>query len=259
MRRLIWIPLSIILFTACGEETFIARRIKFRAFFIEQAVQIKFELDPKYILTASNTFEFDKLGVVFYKWTGQTATSEIGSTLFANPHNLNAGWPAKDFRRFPNGDSLPPSVPLGYLKNWQLVSEAIQPSLLYQAEPNVIAGGALTGVQFNLLPKKFLATQKFYTANHEVQATISVAGPTDRSQGGIYFLGNFGVNPFTVPPTQSKLLKIASDREWELTATEPLQIIRYGEIRASQFFSGCHELGCFFAGDTPSPLMEFAP
>ncbi|MDB5037196.1 MAG: hypothetical protein JWQ35_724 [Bacteriovoracaceae bacterium] len=222
--------------TGCGSDPFIAKKVKFRVLFSQKIVQVKFELNPTYNIKQTRNFAFDHLGTLFLNWTDQTQLTEIGANLTAEPATLQRSWPTKKIKSLPAGRNFPPSIPNGSLQSWSKGSNDFTANFFFQGTPQLIAGGALLSSQFNTLPKKFFATQRFFAANGDVQATISAAGPIGSNPGGIYLFGNFGVNPFSDTPSNSSAetlegfrpMEIAQDREWEIVATEPAQIVNAG-------------------------------
>lgn len=262
MNRIFRICGLMFVLSSCGQDAYIAKKVKFRVFFPEQTVQVKFEIDPQYRAVSTNTFTFESLGSLFIRKNSEI--TEVGANLRASPETLEHSWPTDSFKRFPNGSRLPPSVPSGELRKWSIQKPEISTDLLFQAKPNLIAGGGIRSDKFDFLPKEFLATQKFYTANLEVQATISVAGRVGEQPGGIYFFGNFGVNPFVIPDSENLRGEMSStisptDFEWELEATEPAWIAQFGELRAWQSSSDCLVPGCLFEGEKLLLLKGFAP
>ena len=224
--------------TSCGENPYIADKVKFRVIFSQRVAQVSFTLNSQYQLKTNKkiayTDDVNKLGIIFLKFTETPiVTSEVGSLIFGEPENLKLPWPTTVMKKLPNGKKLPPSIHKGELNGWSELDGEITYSFLHQAKPDLITGGSIQGTEFNALPKKFLATQRFLSANKEVEATISATGPTNDSQGGIYFFGNFGINPFEIfkeqlppkdgPPLQKWLALDANKDvvEWELIAEEP--------------------------------------
>jgi len=231
-----------VFFAGCGsDQPFIAEKVKFRVNFTQETIQVSFELNPDYQVKIQKTILYPDLGHVFIDWTEGLGRNELGSFLKADPSSLEKPWPVSEIIQFPNTSSLPTSVPSGRaLKQWALSDDRLRVSLLYAASPKLIAGGAILSDQFHAVPKNFLATQEFHAANGDVEATVSFAGPTKDSYGGLYFLGNFGVMPFTRTALKSKLLsqreyffitaENSEELSWEILADRPVSIVRPGNF-----------------------------
>lgn len=214
MRRAL-VCVALILSACSGKPIFIADQVRFRVQFAEETVQIAFDLKPEYELKASNEIEYDILGSLIITAATPETPTVIASKISANPQTLALPWPSLEMNRLPNGSRLPASVRKGPLLHWQKNDGPISISLMYQASPDLVTGGAILSDQFKDVPKNFVATQKFKAPNGDVIATISLLGPTKTSKGGILFLGNFGINPF--------------EAEQDLFAAEPAQIISKGD------------------------------
>jgi hypothetical protein len=226
-------PLLIVLssfLVGCGSNAIIADRVKYKPNFEKKTVQVSFEMNPLYSVKETRRFNFGNLGVVALKWNTETQVTEVGTLLSGDRDTLSKDWPTKLFPRFPNGKKLPPSVPKGSILEWKQVGEPLSVSLLYQASPLLIAGGAIQSAQFSKLPRKFLATQKFYTKNKDVQATISALGPTENSQGGLFYFANFQVNPFlSSEPDSTEMAHRVMNLEVLLESSGPAEVISWGE------------------------------
>lgn len=211
----------------CGHDPFIAQKVKFRVLFSQKIVQVKFDLSPEYRLKETRNINFDKLAKVFLN---TTTAGEMGTTLSANLESLHHEWPTNVWTQLPNGQDLPPSIPSKTVNAWIQPEEDSRTILFFQSEPQLIAGGSFSSHEFDALPKRFFATQKFYSTNHDVEATISVLGPEENRLGGVYFFGNFGINPFASESLAltSKTSELSKDLSWELQAREPAEVINWG-------------------------------
>ncbi len=256
MRSLIGYGLLVCSFTlsACGgKDAFIAEKVKFKALFAQQIIQVSFLMNPDYQIKQEHRYKFDRLGNIFLKWDDAQKTNELGSNLFANRDALSEPWPIQNLASLHNGTKLPDSVPYSSVNNWPQHGEGVSVSLIYQYQRDYIAGGSILSSQFGNLPANFIAEQNFRAANGDVIASLVVLGPTSTSYGGIYFFGNFGTDPFAgmTPgqglvaddrPLNSSILnnmKATSEGlEWEMDADSPLEILSYGRWSVfSKFFS----------------------
>lgn len=222
--------------SSCGEaDTYIADKVKFKVIFSSAMVQVSFQMNSKFQVAESVSQPFDPLGLVFLKWNQDLKFNEVGARFKANL--VNQMWPVTILNRFPNGERLP-----GYIRglnlNWWLQPHGDYPmGLVYYNQSILVGGGTISSSRLSFLPKNFLGTQHFRSVNGEVEATVSALGPTDTELGGIYFFANFGANPFrpdyqSSKPQDPRNLFDGADHpdvvEWEISATEPLQIIRRG-------------------------------
>lgn len=236
--------LAVLLFliaSGCSEkEAYIADHVKFRVFFSKQSVQVSFDLNKNYQITENLEVPFTEsnrtLGEVFIDYDAETHSSSIGTFLQSSADHQKTAWPVVWVSRFPNGRSFPESVPEGSVAAWlrRVNGESLEPQLMFRFDPSLVVGGSLSSPQFDALGEDFLATQHFRAANGDVEASISVAGPTKESKGGVYFFGNFGANPFSAQSTRpheaqglwtSDEVLERDEIVWTLQATEPAKII----------------------------------
>ncbi len=186
------LPILFLGLAGCGSDAFIAKKVKFKVLFAQKIVQIKFELNSEYQVKMTKSFPYDRLATSFLKWTSETQLMEIGTNLNGDPATLTSNWPTTNKKFFPNGKPWPQSVPSNGVNSWTQQENDIASELLFQGKPDLIAGGAFFSDQFNQLPKKFLATQRFFNTNGDVEALrrkFFGDGPADpfRGTGDGYF------------------------------------------------------------------------
>lgn len=234
MRLWILTILSLAL-SACGDEPYIADKVKFRVHLSRQLVEVSFDLSPAYKISRSERIPFGSLGVLSSLWNEESQINQISALLNASPETLQSTWPLVTAYRLPGNRRLPESIPSGAIKSWKVAPNDLSFSFMFQDTPLLIAGGGVQNAAFNSLPKKFYATQVFRAANGDVQASISALGPADGNEGGLFFFGNFGENPFSArQASPKKSLHAFGDEtvmEWELPAQEPLKIMNPGDLK----------------------------
>ena len=235
--KLFYLAIALLSLTisACGnQEFFIANKVKFKVSFEEKTVQVAFNLQKDYQIQSQKTVGYEDLGNTYLLWDENHQMNDIGSELAASENNLKAIWPTEDLKTFPNGKALPPATQDSILKTWKKSDEKMRWDFFYQSEPKLMNGGSILSTQFNSLPQEFLAVQNFRLKNGNVVASIAVMGPTEESMGGVFFVGNYGTNPYNA--TQESSFYAAADiptsSEWEIEASEPAQIISYGKFHS---------------------------
>lgn len=211
-----------LIFAGCGDaNNHIADQVKFRILFQTQEVKVSFVLNPKLSTSLIESFSFGSLGRLFIQGGNRT---EIGAIIHATPSNLkqqNYRWKSG----LPGNRSLPAAVPGVKIKE-ALEGDHRDKQLFFLEEPELVVGGAFEALSTWAIPKKFFATQTFKSPNGETEATLSLVGPTDYYQGGIFFFGNFGTNPFMGESTTTL------STEQILYAKEPLIVHTWGENRS---------------------------
>jgi len=209
---------------ACGEElASVAVSSELRVSFSQKLVQASFQLNDQYRIPLTKKIAFgnenETLAKVFVSYDEEKNKNEIGAVFSAEAiHKKN--WPTSEMTRFPNWSRLPKTVVSRKLNNWEIEQDEISVASLFQNEPQLIIGGAFLSSEFRALPLGFLGTQYFYDEYGNINASMTIAGPTLTASGGLYFLGNFGSNPFMVP-------ELMDSKRIHLTAL-PLEVQRQG-------------------------------
>jgi len=219
-----WWTIAFLALVGCGErEAFIAEKVEMNVHFSSKLVAVTFHLAQALQIPSSARVEFrnrdDQLSLLFVRST-DGAPTRLG-TVFSAAQMGSDQWPVDDFNRMPNLERLPQSVPTGGLKRWKLEQNDVTFLSLYQHEPRLITGGAIVSREFDFLSIGFFATQYFRDEFGNPTGSISLVGPTLLEPGGIYFLGNFDLNPFFV-------FGSAETKSIELKATEPAQVLNWG-------------------------------
>ncbi|MBN8553988.1 MAG: hypothetical protein J0L93_00920 [Deltaproteobacteria bacterium] len=229
--------------SACGsEEFFIADKVKFKVSFEEKTVQVAFDLQKDYQIKTQKTVDYESLGDTYLAWDEISSRNNIGSKLSASEDSLKNAWPTEELKLFPNGKALPPATGDSILKNWKKTDEKMRWDFFYQSEPKLMNGGSILSTQFDQLPKNFLAIQNFRLKNGNVIASIAVMGPTAESMGGLFFIGNYGSNPYSLQQDSpsdgfSISTNLSASNEWEMEAIEPAEIISYGKFYSMPILS----------------------
>lgn len=226
------------------EERMIAEQVSFRISFSKKLVRTSFRLHDQYRIPANQKVPFDELGLVEIK---DEALTSVETTLNANPEVLEDEWPTEIIKKLPGGTKLPRSIPQKVLYRWDQDNEGIQMQLLYQTEPQLIAGGAILSDQFSHLPNNFFASQYFKNSAGAITASISIAGPSENSLGGLYFFGNFGSNPFDTIDDDLRLSLLSepqADVVWVLEPEGPAEIESWGNWWEGffKFFSSLRDI-----------------
>jgi hypothetical protein len=217
--------------SGCGDqEFFIANKVKFKVSFEEESVQVSFDLQKDYQIRAEKIVPYENLGTTYITWDQEQLLNNVGSKLLASQNNLANAWPTEILKNLPNGADFPPAVGGATLHSWTKSDEKMQWDLAYQSMPKLLTGGSILSGQFDSLPKNFLATQNFKLRNGTVVASISLLGRTKKSKGGVFFIGNFGINPYEESSDSDKVKGMADVKpaEWEVAATEPAMILTRG-------------------------------
>ncbi len=266
LKQLGFTIIGLLIFSGCGSDFYVVNDLSFNVSFAKQQVQITYKIKPQYAFKYNQRFRFEQLGVVAVKWNEETKANELGALLNADPSILEKNWPSKEIVILPNKKKLPGSVKTKRILEWNQTGSALSGSLLYQKTPELIAGGAFIGGDFKDLPKGFFGTQKFREKNGSINATLSLAGPSENFEGGLFFFGNFGKNPFSKRSTEQAIAsKNIPDLVKTLYADEPFEILNYGEdtkekltILREKFSSGCPALQCPSLSGFFSPQSESA-
>lgn len=186
----------------CGEqEISVAESSELRVNFGQKLVQTSFLLNNQYRLPLTKRISFGRenetLARIFVNFDEAQNSNEIGA-IFSAESIQKKDWPTQEIKKFPNWTRLPKTVVFKKLNLWDQSDENLSVLSLYQNDPQLIIGGAFLSTEFNNLPIGFLGTQYFLDDYGSINASVTVTGPTLTSKGGIYFLANFGVNPFLV-------------------------------------------------------------
>lgn len=220
---------ALAIFTGCGRETFISETIDLKIDFSNQLVLVSFQPITNYHIPANALIQFQnenrKHSRVFLRFKEETNWSQIGSITSASEAADHEFWKPEMIEKFPNGLKLPRTIRNLPLLVLDRSTEGLSVKSLYQAAPDLVTGGAILSEEFGALPKFFLGTQTFSATNGELRASISVTGPTDTQMGGIYFIANFGLNPFEGAQTKTKTESI------RLLADGPMVVLNSGESR----------------------------
>lgn len=235
--------------SGCGGNTLhLAEKVKYRLFFGEESAQISFVLSDPFQIKTVSEFPFDQIGKVFTRWDQSSLTSEIGCLLRTSPEIVASNYNRTAISKLPGNKKFPTPVKQNIL--YQIFWKTNDPSvsLFYNDTPQLVIGCSMQLNVIRSLPKNFMATQKFYSSNGDVSATISVLGPTTGFEGGVFLFGNFGVNPFK--NSKQTQTEINHRTEWDLIATGPVRV--FGGALNSEL-----ELRALL--DTPLPLAGFAP
>ena len=226
------ITLSIImlsLFSGCGKETFISENIDLKIDFSNQLVLVSFQPIANYHIPANALIAFQnearKHSRVFLRYKEDSNWSQIGSITSAQEAADIDFWTPESMEKFPNGLKLPRTIRNLPLLALDRSTDGLTVKSLFQASPDLVTGGAILSEEFEARPKFFLGTQTFSATNGELRASISVTGPTDTQMGGIYFIANFGLNPFEGAQTKSKTESI------RLLADGPMVVLNAGEAK----------------------------
>lgn len=200
--RGIFLLVAVAALTGCGDEVaYVANAVDLRVEFSNRLVSVDFELNPEYHIQKNTRITFSSDSVILSKistvYDSAIPKSHLNAT-FSAANLMSEEWVTKDFKEFPNLHRLPKSVPAGILKSITKEENEIDVLSLHQKEPYLIVGGAILSSDFTKLPPGFLAHQYFKDEYGGIVASISITGPTLTTKGGIYFLGNFGLNPFAI-------------------------------------------------------------
>lgn len=228
MRKFVLLS-SAVLVAGCGEEAAdIAHRAQLKVNFAQRLVSVSFELKPDFLLPHDSQISFDKEEVPLAK------INLLGSRLsvIASPDALkNSDFDNTELTEFPNWSRLPKTVPSGGLKVIRTQNDDAEIDLLYQDSPYLIVGGSISAEVFSDLPIGFLAHQYFSDDNQNLTASLSIAGPTLTTRGGIYFIGTFGLNPFVIQSKNGSfalsLLPVIPPTNWsDLLIPLDLQLLK---------------------------------
>jgi hypothetical protein len=229
MFRIALSMIALAFFTGCGKETFISENIDLKIDFSNQLVLVSFQPITNYHIPVNALIQFQnetrKHSRVFLRYKEETNWSQIGSITSAQEASDTEFWKPEFIEKFPNGLKLPRTIRNLPLLALDRSTEGLTVKSLYQASPDLVTGGAILSEEFGALPKFFLGTQTFSATNGELRASISVTGPTDTQMGGIYFIANFGLNPFDGAQTKSKTESI------RLLADGPMVVLNAGESK----------------------------
>jgi len=217
---------STALLSACGDQNiYVANSLDMKVQFSSKLVLLKFQLDPDFRIRRElhQTFmSSDKALSQIFLNRSDTGEISLGA-IFSAEDLRSPQWPVKPIKTFGNKHSLPSLVKAGGLKAWTINEDHSFAKSLHQDDPYLIIGGAFLDPEFDYLPLNFLASQSFKSSSSETVATISILGPTASSLGGIYFLGNYGLNPFV-------FLEGKKTQANRFLASEALEIIDKGDL-----------------------------
>lgn len=220
----------------CGEnEISLAEKATLKVQFAQKLVQVQFLMNPDFRLTEEKSIDFEvlerRLSRVFLRKDPNSTDAvrmNLGVIYAAGQLSLDI-WPTDELSAFPNFLRLPKTVPSGSLKIWKHEKESLAVATIHQSDPHLIIGGALLSSEFDFLPLGFVGHQYFRDAAGRVEASLSLIGPNLQMKGGLYFLGNFGLNPFVVLRDQPASEGLSMD----LIADGPMEVISKGETEIS--------------------------
>lgn len=230
MRRALSALASLLFLSACGRDTFISETIDLKVDFANQLVLVSFQPITDYHIPTNALIQFQnesrKHSRVFLRYKAEPQWSQIGSITSASEAAQSDFWQPRELEKFPNGFRFSRVIRNLPLLSLEKSSDGIVVQTLYQTSPDLVAGGAILSQEFAALPKFFLGTQTFSATNGELRASISVTGPTDSQMGGLYFMANFGLNPFEGAVTKGGVESI------RLLADGPMVIINQGSNKS---------------------------
>lgn len=220
----------------CGEsEISLAEKATLKVQFAQKLVQVQFLMNPDFRLTEEKSIDFEvlerRLSRVFLKKDLSTTSGSrmnLGVIYAAGQLPMDI-WPTEELTAFPNFLRLPKTVPSGSLQIWKHEKESLAVATIHQSDPHLIIGGALLSSEFDFLPLGFVGHQYFRDAGGRVEASLSLIGPNLQMKGGLYFLGNFGLNPFVVLRDKPASEGLSMD----LIADGPMEIVDPGERELS--------------------------
>ncbi len=222
-----WILALAMLLCACGSEKVeIATGAQLRVSFSERIVSVNFDLRPDFRLNSPYRKTFQQGDLLLARTYLNPGSAGAGAKLgaFAAPDDLRkAVFDEDQMKKFPNWKKLPRTVPSGALKVLSEEQVGATMEFLFQDQPYLIVGGSIRTEAFKDLPIGFLAHQYFMDSNKNITASLSLAGPTLLGDGGIYFLGYFGLNPFVLEQAEGEFnIPLVS---------EPMKIESWGLFR----------------------------
>ncbi len=186
---------------SCGEiSREVAVEMRPRIVFSKEIVRVSFVLSEGFKTTQELESTFGELGSVFLRYNPTSQESLLGVQMVASPDMLQSHHPSSDFNEFPGGQRLRRLFKVAPLKLWSQLHDGVYTGILYSPSDQLLTGGVISSEHFRLLRPGYFSTQSFRAANGDTIGMVVVVGPErndDDFPGGIFFLTDYGLNPFS--------------------------------------------------------------